>query len=250
MPGLVAEELVTLVQKLLPGFIAAWVFYGLTAYGKPNTFERTVQALIYTIFVQVIMVGVKYLCLLAGQAVAFGAWSENVQLVWSVVVALVMGVGFAAIANNNTIHKVFICRNWWLRLVDQNNRWTWTKQSAYPSEWFRAFNEGPAWIVLHLRDRRRLYGKALEWPNRPDEGHFLISDADWLVTGEGGGQSTVSVGNVWATLVPASDVVFVDFVQTTDREVRDERSYTGQVEANSGRERCGERIQPPTASDS
>lgn len=213
MSGLVAEELVTLVQKLLPGFIAAWAFYGLTAYSRPNTFERTVQALIYTIFVQVIVIVIRWACLQIGAYFSLGQWSENVQLVWSVIIAIFLGIGFAAIANNNTIHNLIICRNWWLQLVDQNHDWTWTKQSAYPSEWFRAFNEGPAWVVLHLKDGRRFYGKALEWPNDSDKGHFLIADADWLVS-KNGKQEEASTGNVWATLIPVTEVVFVDFVKT------------------------------------
>jgi hypothetical protein len=32
MPG-VAQEVIILIQALLPGFIAAWVFYGLTSSG-------------------------------------------------------------------------------------------------------------------------------------------------------------------------------------------------------------------------
>ncbi len=217
MSGLVAEELVTLVQKLLPGFIAAWTFYGLTAYTKPNTFERTVQALIFTIFVQVVVVGIRFVSFRIGDYWTLGIWSEDVQLVWSVIIAIALGVAFAAIANNNSIHNLIICRNWWLQLVDQNDHWTWTKQSAYPSEWFRAFNEGPAWLVLHLKDGRRFFGKALEWPNEPEKGHFLIAEADWLTTRDDK-QEAVSVGNVWATLIPVTEVLFVDFVSSRVKE--------------------------------
>jgi len=45
-----AKDFVTLLQYLLPGFVAAWVFYSFTSFPKPSQFERVVQALIFTIF--------------------------------------------------------------------------------------------------------------------------------------------------------------------------------------------------------
>ena len=45
-----AKDFVTLLQYLLPGFVAAWIIYSFTSYPKPSQFERVVQALIFTIF--------------------------------------------------------------------------------------------------------------------------------------------------------------------------------------------------------
>ena len=39
---------------LLPGFVAAAVFYSLTSHPKPSNFERVVQALIFTIVVEAV----------------------------------------------------------------------------------------------------------------------------------------------------------------------------------------------------
>ena len=44
------------VLKLLaPGFIAAWVLYGLTADRDWSDLQRVIQALIFSIFIQVIL---------------------------------------------------------------------------------------------------------------------------------------------------------------------------------------------------
>jgi hypothetical protein len=40
---------------LLPGFVSAAVFYSFTSHPKPSEFERVVQALIFTIFVQALV---------------------------------------------------------------------------------------------------------------------------------------------------------------------------------------------------
>lgn len=211
MEGLIKEELVDVIQTLLPGFLSAWVFYGMTAYRKPNTFERTVQALIFSLFVQILTAGVRELiCFLSRCTQLETWWSDEIQLACSMFLAILLGAFLAVLANNNTIHRLLICRNWRFQRTDHNRSWTWTKQSAYPGEWYRAFNEGPLWVVLHLNDRRRLYGKALEWPNYPDSGHFLMAEAEWLVD-----ETSVSLENVWATLIPATEVVFVDFVAPT-----------------------------------
>ena len=45
-------------QYLLAGFVAAWVFYGLTPYKRPTPFERIVQALVYTAVVQLLTTGI------------------------------------------------------------------------------------------------------------------------------------------------------------------------------------------------
>ena len=54
MPEL-SKDVVALLQYLAPGFIMAWVYYGLTSHAKPSQFERVVQALIFTVVLVVIV---------------------------------------------------------------------------------------------------------------------------------------------------------------------------------------------------
>ena len=51
----ISAEIVGVIYQLLPGFIVAWIIYGLTAHLKPSSFERIVQALIFTVFVRTIV---------------------------------------------------------------------------------------------------------------------------------------------------------------------------------------------------
>lgn len=66
MDGLV-KEVIPLLQYLLPGFLAAWIFYALTAFKRPDTFGQIVQALIFTFVIQSLVVGLGSLLLLAGE---------------------------------------------------------------------------------------------------------------------------------------------------------------------------------------
>ena len=47
-----SSETVKILAFLLPGFVAAAVFYSLTSHPKPSQFERVVQALVFTAIVQ------------------------------------------------------------------------------------------------------------------------------------------------------------------------------------------------------
>lgn len=44
---------------LLPGFVAAAVFYSLTSHPKPGAFDRVIQALIFTVVGQSLVVLVE-----------------------------------------------------------------------------------------------------------------------------------------------------------------------------------------------
>ena len=48
-------EVVGILTFLLPGFVAAAIFYSLTSHPKPGAFERVVQALIFTMVVRAII---------------------------------------------------------------------------------------------------------------------------------------------------------------------------------------------------
>lgn len=52
-------NVVDLLTFLLPGFVAAAVFYSLTPFPRRDPFERTVQALIFTILIQAAVVVVQ-----------------------------------------------------------------------------------------------------------------------------------------------------------------------------------------------
>ena len=68
-----SSEVIKVIYALLPGFIAAWVFYGLTAHPKLSPFERTVQALIFTGIIQALVLVIRETLLLLGNVCVPGA---------------------------------------------------------------------------------------------------------------------------------------------------------------------------------
>ena len=90
-----ASNTIEVLYFLVPGFIAAAVYYGLTSAPKPNTFERLIQALIFAISVHAF----SKLASLAGW-VEDETW-EAVAPSGSVVLAIIMGFAVAPLANKD-----------------------------------------------------------------------------------------------------------------------------------------------------
>jgi hypothetical protein len=190
----VSAEVVSILWFLLPGFVATWVFAGLTAYPKLTEFERVIEALIFTAFAQTSTFLLKLALLgLGAHWRVVGEWNNDAARVWSVILGALLGLTFAALANRDLVHRML--RPWATTLT------------GYPSEWFGVLKERAAThaVVLHLPNDRRLYGRVDEWPTDLKKGHFSIWDAEWLLP-----KGSIPLG-VARILVPAADVSFIEF---------------------------------------
>jgi putative effector of murein hydrolase LrgA (UPF0299 family) len=193
----ITNDLISILQFLLPGFIAGWVFYSLTSYSKPSQFERVIQALIFTLFIQAFVGVIEYLVIKVGQYWSFISWSELSGLVASILTALILGVVFSYFANNDKIHAY---------LREKNI----TRETSFPSAWSRTFVQNSTFVVLHFEDERQLYGWPVEWPSEPSNGHFLIANPSWL---DDVGEKKIT--RVKHILVNVKDVKWVEFLENT-----------------------------------
>ncbi|MYA97742.1 MAG: hypothetical protein F4X91_15195 [Nitrospinae bacterium] len=192
---LVSSETVSILVFLLPGFVAAAVFYWLTSHPKPGAFERIVQALIFTILVQAM---VKILVIVMERRGWALSWDEAERLIFSTLAAIGLGLLAVFTLNKDIPHR-------FLRRIG------FTRENSYPSEWYSAFDRhADCYLVLHLKGERRLYGWPTEWPSRPDEGHFLIEEVEWL-----DGDERIPAEGVAGMVVSASEVEMVEFLAKT-----------------------------------
>ena len=192
-----AKDFVTLLQYLLPGFVAAWVFYSFTSFPKPSQFERVVQALIFTVFVQALVYIIKRIFFFVGKKWPVFIWNTHSDIIWSIILAILLGILFSYFANNDKIHK---------KLRD----WGITRETSYPSEWFGAFLQNITYVVLHLDGERRLYGWPKEWPSEPEKGHFVLIQASWLDD-----DNDIPITGVNSIMVDAKEVKMVEFMEKT-----------------------------------
>lgn len=190
-----STNVVGLLQYLMPGFLAAWVLYFFTSHKKPSQFERIVEALIFTLFIQAAVHGLEMTFLWLGRFHSFGPWTKHSDLCASIIWAILIGLIAAYCINNDHLHKVA--------------RWVGMSQgSAYPSDWYGIFAGKATYVVLHLKDGRRIYGYPKIWPASPS-GHFSLEQASWLCDDN----QQVELDTVEAILISAVDVQMVEFMK-------------------------------------
>ena len=213
-----------LVQYVFAGLVASWVFYGLTPYKEPQPFDRIVRALIYT---AVIQLSAELITATAGE----GWWAESVKddkggkklaATPALVLVLSLALGFvlALAANNNWPHK------WLVRFPPEQwkekwqwARWLWeiTSQSTHDNNLSYAMETRKGqYVVLVLKNGRRIYGWPESWPDHPDEDFFLLVAYEWL-PGPRDDADAVAAANEkihpnGAILIAAKDVDVIEFI--------------------------------------
>lgn len=216
----ISNNVVNLLIFLLPGFVAAVVFHSLTPFPRREPFERTVQALIFTILIQAAVVVARSGLLFMGRSgLELGPWNQRAELIWAVFLAVSLGLLSAAVSNRDSVHRV-------LRKLKI------THQTSYASEWYGALCRGDSYVVLHLNGGRRLYGWPEEWPSTPGKGHFVIIQAEWLEDSE----STI-LPRGSRVIVSAADVEMVELipVQAQPKEKNDDGRSEGTVPTTAAR---------------
>lgn len=184
-----SSDLVGVFSFLLPGFVAAWIFHGLTPYPKPPQFERFIHALILTAIVNAVVIPSKAF-------IPNFSWTDQSTLALAVTIAVVTGTAFAFVANRDFAYRI-------LRGIGV------TTENSFPSEWYSAFSRHKAYTVLHLKGGRRLYGWAEEWPSSPEKGHFLMVEAEWLENS----YERIPLEYVDTVLIPVTDVEMIELMQ-------------------------------------
>lgn len=198
-----ATKIIPLVQTLIPGFLTAMIFYWLADVKKPGQFERTVQALIGTGLITMMVSGIKAgLSWVGEHYFTLGEWTTQVEGLWGTGLAVALGLLLAFASNHDYLYRFA--------------RWlTLTSRSSYP-EWIYAFRkrEGKT-VVLTLLDGRRLFGYPAVWPTDPKEGHFLITQPCWMDENN----QWIETPGIESYLIPNVDVYLVEFLeQETESE--------------------------------
>lgn len=190
------KEVIPLLQYLIPGFLAAWIFYSLTAFKRPDTFGQIVQALIFTFVIQSLVVGLGALLLVTGERYfSVGMWDRKSETLWSAVIAVLMGFISCHIASSDKLHAL-------LRKLNI------TRQSSYPCEWYSAFSTRQRHVVLHLVDGKRLFGWPIEWPAEPARGQFVLEYPRWIDDSDKGIRTGAEI-----IVIDVSKVQWVEFLK-------------------------------------
>lgn len=194
---LASSDVLVVLNYLLPGLVATWIFRRLTPHDKPKDLEAITEALLFTAAVQPILLVVEGGSTWVGvHLFSIGPWTDKGAFVLSVILGLAVGSVAGTAANHDVVHR-------YLR------RFKLTKQTSFPSEWYRQQFCEERWMILTMRNGDRLRGWPREFPNSPDRGHFSLRHAAWLLTN--GDLRPLEFTE--CILVPAAEVLYLEVLQ-------------------------------------
>lgn len=200
-----SQDTIAILEYVLPGFITAWVLYNFTSHVRPSQFERVIQAFIFNFFIQAIdRIGTH----LEVSIFLYGV----PEIARTALIACLLGFTLVICVNTDVFHG--LCR--FLGI---------TKETSYPSVWYGNFSRCVTYVVLNLKDGRRLYGWPTEWPSKPDGGHFAIQQASWLVKQEGSdAPKVIELDTLDRVLISVQDVEFIEFLKPLKRNIDDQKA--------------------------
>lgn len=141
---LAKNEVLEVLNYLLPGLVASWIFHTVTPHKKLEDLAAIIEALIFTAFVLLGVLLIQHICFgICAVGICAGEWTKNSQLVTSIVIGILLGALAGWISNKDLIHSR-------LRLIGL------TKATSFPSEWYRNFFREERHVILDLKDLRPL----------------------------------------------------------------------------------------------
>lgn len=189
-----SQELLPLIQTLIPGFLMTMVFYWFAEVPEKNQFDRILQALVGTSVIQAIIHGAEQLSYLLGSIFSFGGWSTSMANMAAMLMGVVFGVALAYFCNKDLIYSTA--------------RRTGLTTKASTEDSIHIYQSlATSGVVLHLIDGRRLMGHIDTFPNNKQTGFFLISSPSW-VHGE-----ILPCQGTRSILISSSDVQWVEFLE-------------------------------------
>ncbi|WP_146056869.1 hypothetical protein [Chromobacterium alticapitis] len=100
------KDLLAFFQYLINGFVAAWIFFGLTSFSRASPFERVAHALVLTAVVSFFSWFFEISFLWFGRNIfSVGEWGPDRKIALSFVIAVCVGLFLAYSANNDLIHQ-------------------------------------------------------------------------------------------------------------------------------------------------
>jgi len=193
----VSKELIPALQLFLPGFLATTIFYWFAEVPKTSQFERVIQALICTTFINLAMKPIEFFALWLGEFYSLGHWTNITSSIYSIGIAIVVGLALANACNHD-------------RIFSRARKWGITTKASMSESihLFKAY--GGDGVVIQMLDGRRLMGYIVAFPTSESSGIFLIEEPHWLLDGQPIPERIKGIGSL---LINSSNIRWVEFLK-------------------------------------
>jgi hypothetical protein len=205
MPDIRFEAIAVLVI-LLPGFLAARIEQRLVVNPEQNEFDKTVEALLYSLFIYVVFsaifgsLPVSVTVEKIGEANRYSLDANPYRLAALLGLAIVFAAIAAFASNNDVWGRLF-------RLLGTTRR-TWRS-----SIWSDIFHNYGGVVQVELEDGRTVMGWLKYFSDRPEQRSVFLEHAAWI----GPNQEPIPIPGPGIFLTQFSGIVSVSFLTWTEQ---------------------------------
>lgn len=169
------SELIPILVFLLPGLLTMGVIEVLVVSRPRDTFDKVVLAFVLT-FLNLLLFSVARWSLEKIGWCFCSTWQfdhVNFYTPGNLILIMVCAVGLGVVWSYEATNE---------RLLERLRLKNITTKTHKPSTWREAFiHHKGRWMVVHLKDGRRIYGYPLHYSDEPDERAIHLSPATWLI---------------------------------------------------------------------
>ena len=187
----------TLLTLLTPGLLAYAIFHSIA---KRRDKIEAVNAIIASLGLTLVVQAMWAIAKLPPSIV------PTPDVVGLSICSLLAAIGMIALEDYAVFPKFLQCCG-----LSKHSPWATVWQSA-----FRQYHAANSYIVLHLKDQRRVTGIVRGWPELQEDGHIVLEHSYWI--------TDELVKSTGILMFPANDISFVEFLQSPNGAAHDRQT--------------------------
>jgi Family of unknown function (DUF6338) len=190
------SDLIPVLVFLLPGFVSSGIVALLVIRKPAEPFGQVIEAFIFTMLNLALFTVLRSVVMrIPGLRLNNRDFFTSGNLLMMTFCAVVVGLAWSYEANNQIIFRL-------LRKLKLTGRTT------KPSVWIDVFSENRTYVVVHLKDERRVYGWPRRYSDDASERVIYLEQATWL----GEDNEELNDPPIDILLDKDSEIAFMEFV--------------------------------------
>lgn len=204
----ITNETMNILIFLIPGFLSSVILNGLIIRKEKDNFSKIIEALIFSMLIYAIVsVFIGYSPIVMTQTITGNVTKYYIEyhahvLIPIVLLSLVFPL-LIGILNRNDLHMKILRK---LRITDKTSR---------SAVWVDVFTDQKRYVIVNLKDGRRIFGWPMYYSNTPEEGALYLYDPAWVVKSR-----YIDLGVHGLFLVESKSIETIEFTNVTEKNAK------------------------------
>ncbi len=210
------NDLLPILVFLLPGFLSSGIVSMLVVRKPRETFDKCIEALIFTtINLAVFAVGRSGMEMTKWVSFDRRDFFSAGNLSLMTAVSVFIGLAWAYEATNEYVFRFLR----WLRV---------TRKTLKVSTWSETFVDNQKFVIVHLKDDRRIYGWPRFYSDDPSERAVFLENASWLTEDN----QYVNQERISILLDKESGILLIEFLNFSNEQASPRHERTAETSAD------------------